>query len=367
VNYYQLVNAVQDYTENTFAAVDINTFIEQAEQRIYNDVQFPSLRKNVIGTVNSGTPYLSAPNDYLSSYSLAIYTTAVTVASGTIGTNTITVPSNSGILVGMNVSGSGIGAGAIVANISGTTITLSVFNTANMTNAAVNFQGPYQYLLNKDVNFIRQAFPWPGVSGTPSHYALFGPTTANGVITNELSFIVGPTPDRTYNAELNYYYYPPSIIPGIITSLNGSWSVGVSYVAGTYYNQPLTGGTGSDATATIVVGSAGTITAVALVSGGSGYTTGDSLSIVLGSGNGFSITVTNVNQTTGTTWLGDNYDVAILYGTLVEAITFMKGEQDMVALYDGKYKEAIAQAKRLGDGLERQDAYRSGQYRQKVT
>jgi hypothetical protein len=140
--------------------------------------------------------------------------------------------------------------------------------------------GEYTFLLNKDVNFIREAYPTPSVTGTPKHYAIFGPSSSN---VNELSFMLGPTPDASYNVELHYFFYPPSIV------------------------------------------------------------------------------------TAGTSWLGDNFDTVLLYGTLVEAYTYMKGEADMMAVYDGKYKEALGLAKRLGDGLERQDAYRSGQYRQKVT
>jgi hypothetical protein len=140
--------------------------------------------------------------------------------------------------------------------------------------------GPYTFLLNKDVNFMREAYPTPTDTGTPKYYALFGPTVSGSTISNELSFILGPTPDATYSAELHYYYYPQSIV------------------------------------------------------------------------------------TSSTSWLGDNFDTVLLYGSLVEAYTFMKGEPDMIALYDGKYKEALGLAKRLGDGLERSDAYRSGQYRQ---
>jgi hypothetical protein len=222
MNYAALVVAISTYTENTFPTTAMNTFITQAEQRIYNSVQFPSIRKNVTGTITASNKYLSAPDDFLSTYSLAIF------------------------------SGS----------------------------------GPYTFLLNKDVNFIREAYPTPTDTGTPKYYALFGPTTTAGppsLPTNELSFILGPTPDATYSAELHYYYYPESI-------------------------------------------------------------------------------TTAVN-----TWLGDNFDSVLLYGSLVEAYTFMKGEADLVALYDGKYKEALGLAKRLGDGMERQDAYRSGQYRQAVT
>jgi hypothetical protein len=229
MTYSELITAIQTYTENTFpsttladgttvsSTTQLNRFIEQAEQRIYNSVQFPSLRKNVTGNVSTTNKYLSAPNDFLSTYSLAV----------------------------------------------------------------IDASGNYEYLLNKDVNFIRQAYPNPTTdTGIPKYYALFGPTVTSSTITNELSFILGPTPDASYSVELHYYYYPESIT-----------------------------------------------------------------------------TATN-------TWLGDNFDTVLLYGSLVEAYTYMKGEQDLIALYDTKYKEALALAKRLGDGLERSDAYRSGQYRQ---
>ena len=219
MNYAQLVVAVSDYTENTFDTTDMNTFIEQAEQRIYNTVQFPSIRKNVTGTTTASNKYLSCPDDFLSVYSMAV----------------------------------------------------------------INTDGSYEYLLNKDVNFIRQAYPTPTDTAIPKYYALFGPTVTGITISNELSFILGPTPDTGYSVELHYYYYPESIV------------------------------------------------------------------------------------TASTTWLGDNFDSVLLYGTIVEAYTYMKGENDIMAFYDGKYKEALALAKRLGDGMERQDAYRSGQFRQAVT
>jgi hypothetical protein len=227
VTYSELITAIQTYTENTFpsttladgtvvsSATQLNRFIEQAEQRIYNSVQFPSLRKNVTGTVTTTNKYLSCPLDFLASYSLAV----------------------------------------------------------------IDATGAYTYLLNKDVNFIREAYPIPTDTGTPKYYALFGPTISGSTVTTELSFIVGPTPDSSYSVELHYYYYPESI------------------------------------------------------------------------------------TTATTTWLGDNFDTVLLYGCLVEAYTYMKGEQDIITLYDTKYKEALALAKRLGDGLERSDAYRSGQAR----
>ena len=233
MTYDELVAAIQSYTENQFPDTyladgsivttkqQIDRFIEQAEQRIYNTVQFPSLRKNMTGTTQAGNKYLQAPSDFLSVYSLAV----------------------------------------------------------------VDTTGAYTYLLNKDVNFIRESYPIPTDTGLPKYYALFGPAVYGTTVTDELTFIFGPTPDAIYTVELHFYYYPESI------------SVAAD----------------------------------------------------------------------GRTWLGDNYDTVLLYGCLVEAYTYMKGEQDMVALYDGKYKEALGMAKRLGDGLERQDAYRSGQYRQQVT
>jgi hypothetical protein len=226
MNYTELQAAICDYTQNFDQDFidNIPVFVKQAEQRIFNTVQFPSIRKNVMGVTSTNNKYLSCPNDFLAVYSLAV----------------------------------------------------------------VDALGNYEFLLNKDVNFIRQAYPNPTSTAIPKYYALFGPTTSNDpnpVITDELTFILGPTPNSVYNVELHYYYYPESI----------------------------------------------TVAA------------------------------------DGQTWLGDNFDSVLLYGSLVEAVTFMKGEADMVALYDGKYKEALGMAKRLGDGMERQDAYRSGQYRQAVT
>jgi len=234
MNYSELLSAIQTYTENNFPAItladsstvsstaQINRFIEQAEQRIYNSVQFPSLRKNVTGAITANNKYLSCPDDFLAPYSLAAYPYG---------------------------------------------------------------GGDFIFLLNKDVNFMREAYPNPNSTGTPKYYALFGPTVSSSTVTNELSFILGPTPDSTYSVELHYYYYPESI----------------------------------------------------------------------------------TTASSGQTWLGDNFDTVLLYGCLVEAYTFMKGEPDLVALYRQKYVEALALAKRLGDGMERQDAYRSGQLRVEVS
>jgi len=290
MDYTALKTAIEDYTQNyetTFIA-NLPVFVKQAEQRIYNSIQFPFLRKNVTGVLTAGNKYLSSPSDYLSTYSLAIYTAPASAptATGTAGAATITVSSASGIVVGQYVTGTGIGTGAYVLAISTLTITLSVVNSGTVS-GSITFQGEYLFLLNKDVNFIRQAYPTPTSTGTPQYYALFGPTTSGATITNELTFILGPTPDANYNAELHYYYYPVSI----------------------------------------------------------------------------SDTVLNP---TGTSWLGDNFDTVLLYASLVEAYTFMKGETDMMTLYNQKFVEALALAKRLGDGLERQDAYRTPQFRQAV-
>ena len=218
MNYASLVTAVQDYLENTFSTTDINTFIKQAETRIYNMVQLPALRKNVTGSMTLNNQYLACPTDFLSSYSMAVIDPVT---------------------------------------------------------------GAYTYLLNKDVSFIREAYSVPSTPGTPKHYALFGPRSD---LPTELSFILGPTPDANYGVELHYYFFPESI----------------------------------------------TTTA------------------------------------SGTTWLGDNYDPALFYGTLVEAYTFSKGEADMLQLYITKFSEAMAQLKRLGEGLEVSDQYRNGQPRQGV-
>jgi hypothetical protein len=235
VNYTTLFNTVKGYLENDFPSVSftdvagtgsttltgtqqINTFITQAEERIYNSVQIPPLRRNVTGVTFSGNKYLSCPSDFLSSFSMAV----------------------------------------------------------------IDGDGNYEYLLNKDVNFMRAAYPNPNDEGLPKYYALFGPTVVGVTVTNELSFILAPTPDDAYTVELHYYYYPQSI------------------------------------------------------------------------------TLSN------TSWLGDNYDPVLLYGTLVEAYIFMKGEADLIAGYEKKYQDAIMQLNRLGTGLERGDAYRDGQAKIKV-
>lgn len=305
MNYVQLYQAIQDYAETTeqLFVANIPRFVQEAEDRIYNSVQIPSLRKNVTGTLTSGNKYLSLPNDWLSTYSLAI----------------------------------------------------------------IKADGNYEYLLNKDVNYIRQAFPNPADTGTPTHYALFGSQYS---ATNELSLIMGPTPDASYNAELHYFYYPPTIVQGQIT-LIAVTTAGTLYVPGTYENVSLTGGSGSGATATITVNSSGVVSSASLTDGGQFYVTGNTLSATAsslgGAGSGLVITVTGISNATGTSWLGDNYDPVLFYGSMREAMIFQKQEPDVIKNYEEKYQEAMQQLKRLGDGLERGDAYRDGQTKLRVS
>jgi hypothetical protein len=306
MNYETLYNTIQAYAENTEALFvsNIPVFVQEAEDRIYNAVQIPALRRNVTGTVTSGNQYISLPNDWLSNYSIAI----------------------------------------------------------------IDSSNNYNYLINKDVNYLREAYPsvvyrsptyqgTPG--GVPKYYALFGSQYSN---VNEMTLMVAPTPDANYTVEMHYFYYPPTIVQGQIATLAGTFSAGALYTNGVYQNVPLTGGSGANATADIVIVS-GSITSVTLKFGGNFYVAGDVLSCSsLGStGAGFSINVATISNATGTSWLGDNYDPVLFYGAMREAILFMKGEQDMVSYYQKMYEEAISQLKRLGDGLERGDAYRDGQ------
>jgi hypothetical protein len=275
MNYAALSDAIQAYTNNTdvdFIA-EIPVFVRQAEQRIYNTVQIANLRRNMTGNLQAGNKYVSCPEDFLSAYSLALYLAPTTTATGTLGNLQITVASATSIVPGMYVSGTGIALGAAVVTVVGTTVTLDKTNTGAVS-GTVSFQGGYTYLLNRDVNYIREVYPNPSFRATPKYYAIFGPNTDN---VNELTFIVGPTPDANYKLELHFYYYPQSIV------------------------------------------------------------------------------------TAGTSWLGDNFDSTLLYGSLVEAYTWMKGEQDMMAVYDTKFKEAVLLLKNLGDGKQRGDAYLDGQ------
>jgi hypothetical protein len=216
--------------------------------------------------------------------------------------------------------------------------------------------------LNKDVNFIREAYPNNSSSNysLPKYYAIFGSSTSN---VNELTAIIGPTPDQSYNSELHYFYYPATIVQGLVNG-TGSLIGGTLYTTGNYTNVPLTGGSGSGATANITV-SGGAVTNFSIQNGGNFYIVGDVLSAsnsYLGNtGSGFSITVTAISNSIGQSWLGDNYDPVLLYGALREASVFMKQEVDMIKNYEDKYQEAMAEMKRLGDGLERGDAYRDGQ------
>jgi hypothetical protein len=226
--------------------------------------------------------------------------------------------------------------------------------------AVINPDTSFTYLLNKDVNFIREAYPTPTSTGTPKYYALFGSQYSNP---NELSFIMGPTPDASYTVELHYFYYPVSIVQGVVSTFNVPVG-GSSYTNGVYPNVPLTGGQGNGVTATITV-SGNTVTAISVDNGGYFYGVGNSLttssSYIGGTGSGFSVTVGSINNPSGTSWLGDNYDPVLLYGSMREAMLFMKGEADLVKYYEDKYTEALMQLNRLGTGLERGDAYRDGQ------
>lgn len=298
MNYEQLYNNIQSYSENTEAlfVATIPVFVQEAEERIYNSVQLPSLRKNVTGNATTGNPYVSLPDDWLANYSFAV----------------------------------------------------------------VDSLGNYTYLLNKDVNYLREAYPTQSSSGTPKYYALFGSQINN---VNEMTIMVAPTPDLDYEIEMHYFYYPPTIVQGQISALS-TLSGGSLYNNGLYQNIPLSGGSGSGATVDLlVVGQV--VTSCTLRFGGNFYAAGDVLTVpntsIGGSGSGFSVTVGTISNATGTSWLGDNYDPALFYGAMREAMLFMKGEQDIVAYYEGKYQEAVAQLKRLGDGLERGDAYRNGQ------
>lgn len=275
MNYNELKAAIIAYTDNQDSAfeAEIPVFVRQTEQRVYNAVQIANLRKNMTGVLQAGNKYLSCPDDFLSAYSLAIYLAPSTTATGSSGAFTIVVASATNLSVGMIASGTNIALGATIEAINGTTITLSAANTGAVS-GTVTFQGDYLYLLNRDVNFMREVYPNPSYRATPKYYAIFGP---NSTDVNELSFIVAPTPNANYGAELHFYYYPESIV------------------------------------------------------------------------------------TAGTSWLGDNFDSVLLYGSLVEAYTYMKGEADMMGLYDSKFKEAVALLKNLGDGKQRGDAYLDGQ------
>jgi hypothetical protein len=234
----------------------------------------------------------------------------------------------------------------------------------------------YLYLINKDVNFMREAYPHPSTSvttyrGKPKYYGIFGPQYTNQ---NELSLIVGPTPDKAYSAELHYYYYPASIVPnpGVVT--NVSFTAGSGYANGTYAGLPLTGGTGTGVTATVTVGG-NVITSVSIVSGGKNYVLADTLALNTAYINGTGATGTTALTVTGVTtqnpagytWLGDNFDSALFNGTMMEAIRYMKGEEDLVAMYKEQFLQSLTLLKNLGDGKQRMDAYRDGQVRNPVS
>ena len=296
MNYDQLSQAIQDYAETTeqLFVLNIPNFVQLAEERVYNAVQIPAIRKNVIGNFTSGDNYLSLPLDYLASFSLAV----------------------------------------------------------------IDASGNYEYLLDKDVNFIRQAYPNASDTGLPKYYGQFKPYT----------YIIGPTPDDNYQTELHYYYYPVSIVKGVLTGF-GTITGGTGYINGTYQNVSLTGGSGTGATATITVAS-GAVTSVVISDGGSLYLLNDrvsaSASDLGGAGSGFSVLVDSISNADGTSWLGDNFETVLLYGSLREAVIFQKGEQDMVNYYEQKYQESLALLKELGDGKDRRSAYRDGQLRMPI-
>ena len=304
MNYVQLQQAIQDYmeTSESLFVANIPRFVQETEDRVYNSIHIPSLRKNVIGNFTASNAYLSLPTDWLATYSVAV----------------------------------------------------------------IDSTGAYNYLLNKDVNYIREAFPNPTYTGLPTHYALFGSSISN---INDLTLLVAPMPDQNYSTELHYFYYPPTIVQGEIFTLNTIFG-GTTYVPGTYYNVPVTGGSGSNATADITVNSSGVVTTVTIQNGGQFYTVGNVLSVsntYLGnSGTSFSFTVTAVTNASGTSWLGINFDPVLLYGCLREAAVFQKQEPEMVKDIEDKFQEALGQLKRLCDGLERGDAYRDGQTKLKV-
>ena len=361
--YVDLVTSINDYAENNFPVVTVNRFIEQAEQRIYNSVQIPSLRKNVTGSVSPTNPYLGCPSDWLSTFSLAAYTYASGTISTTSGSNTITY-TGLNAQVGQLVTATGIPANTYVQIVGANSCVLTNNATATASVTA-SFQGPYQYLLNKDVSFIREAFSAPQYTGVPLYYSLFGPQTSN---VYNMTFLLGPTPDQVYSMELHYNSYATSIIQAAIATLGTITSTGV-FTAGTYYNTALTGGTGSSATATIVVNSSGTVTSVTLVDTGTGYVAGDKLSAVLPFPSGtpsFTVTVTTISNPNGESWLGDNFDTALLNYALAEAITYTKGEADLVALYQKRADDSLAILKQLGDAKEKGDSYRDGVPKYKV-
>ena len=288
---------------------NIPVFVQEAEDRIYNSVNLPSLRKNVIGTLTAANQYISLPSDWLANYSLAV----------------------------------------------------------------IDSTNRYNYLLNKDVNFLREAYPSvvytsPTYQGTPQgvprYYALFGSQLSN---VNEMTLMVAPTPDANYTVEMHYFYYPPTIVQGQIATL-GAITAGSLYTNGVYQNVALTGGSGANATADIVV-AGGVVTNVSLKFGGNFYVAGDILSCSsLGStGASFSIPVSSVSNAAGTSWLGDNYDPVLFYGSMREAMLFMKGEQDLIGYYESKYQEALQQLVRLSEGLDRGDFYRDGQTKLNVS
>ena len=204
MNYTELTNAIKEYTDNTETTFvnNIPNFVRQTEERIYRSILIPELRKNVTTSLTTSNRFLAKPTDFLAVFSIAV----------------------------------------------------------------VDGSSNYSFLLPKDVNFIREAYPATATSGLPVYYSLFDGD----------NFLIAPTPDSTYTVQLHYYYDPPSIV------------------------------------------------------------------------------------TSSTSWLGDNAEATLLYGTLVEAYTFMKGEQDVLKMYAERFVESATRLKNYAEGVENTDAYRVG-------
>jgi hypothetical protein len=364
--YADLVNSINEYAENNFPTAVVNRFIEQSEQRIYNFVQLPSSRKNVVGRVSPANPYVPLPPDWLSTFSIASFTYTSGNITLTTGSNVATY---SGMTphVGQYVRAGGVNADTLVTSVGATSFQMSSNATYTGTVGA-QLQGSYYYMLNKDVSFLREAFGFPISTGLPQYYALFGPQQGpNNPNPFDMVIQLAPTPDQIYNYELHYNAYPTSIIQASIFQF-GTITQSGSFTDGTYYNQPLIGGSGTLATANIIV-STGKVTQVILANTGTGYVVGDVMTVELPYTTGtptWSVPISVVSNPYGETWLGDNFDTALLNYCLMEAITYTKGEQDLVQLYQKRADDASALLKQLGDAKEKGDSYRDGTPKYKV-
>lgn len=298
MNYLELYDAIVNYTESSETSFinSIPRFIRQAEERLARTVMLPELRRNATTTLEAGNSYLQRPTDFLSVFSLAV----------------------------------------------------------------VDAAGNYNYLYDKDVNFMREAYPSPTQQGLPKYYAQFD---GDGTVSAQGNFILAPTPSSNFTVELHYYYDPPSIIQNAIAGL-GSLVAGSGYTDGTYWDVPLTGGSGSGATANIVV-TGGAVASVNIVTPGALYVAGDVLSVsstAIGAGDLFTINVTATTNATGTSWFGENAESALLYGCLVEAYTYLKGAPDLMQTYMNRYAAALADLFGI-DIRAKRDDYRDGTYK----